>query len=308
MVEIVYDDSKGSFKNLKIAGDFTDWKIEPMDQNSQKQWVYTIDELFLNKKEGKGSPKEIRVHFKFIDDDDNWLVMDEFDSEPDEHNNINNVKVITFKKIECEGQLPPLNSQKFEITNDGPESPSPSLVDASLPGEQTVDSKKADKNITELTPPITDDEGNSLNEMKEKEKDKGKKPQQIEKNPAKHAKVESASPRTPDHEQFHTPQLVPVPDTQNPGPVSSTLAGQKTGFSVHVDSPLNDKLFPTDKLNPEEAVTLKETNEQVSKVQRNDSDQYKSFLAKLLSLFAGLIKSWFGAGETNQQSEATATN
>lgn len=136
-----------NFKSLKIAGDFNDWQIEPMelkDVGRQTFWIYSIEDSKLRNCKKLNDNGELLVHFKFIDDYNNWFTTSDYATEPDEHNNINNVEVVTYreKELEKDGDVASVkekmqgeNIQKAatdsepEILDEGPGSPAPSLKD-----------------------------------------------------------------------------------------------------------------------------------------------------------------------------------
>lgn len=152
MIDIVYpvyqdQDTPGStqdtpsFESLKIAGDFNNWQIEPMvkdDTNESKPvWKYHIGESQLKNCNKTNDRNDTVIHFKFIDDNDNWFIVPDYTSEPDEHNNINNVKIVISKQQvheeEGEQEEEKLKEDpslaKTDIVDEGPETPEPSLKD-----------------------------------------------------------------------------------------------------------------------------------------------------------------------------------
>lgn len=111
MMKIIYGHSPDSFNNLKIAGDFSDWKPLSMVKNRQDGlWEYVIDA-------GKLPPDTGKVHFKFIDDNGTWFTDEDYPKEVDEHSNENNVKLLTGKD----------EVEEADVDFEGPESPVPSL-------------------------------------------------------------------------------------------------------------------------------------------------------------------------------------
>ncbi|CAL9728296.1 hypothetical protein MOUN0_D00848 [Monosporozyma unispora] len=152
MIEIVYPAYQGDktevenqnaskFKSLKIAGDFNNWQIEPMilsKVDSKPVWIYQIKDSLLSNCKNLNDKNEILVHFKFIDDNENWFIVPDYASEPDEHNNINNVKVAKPNAFSTEQDDKVERDATTEVVNDGPESPSPSLKDMKLPSEEPI--------------------------------------------------------------------------------------------------------------------------------------------------------------------------
>lgn len=112
LAKIIYGHHADSFQNLKIAGDFSDW--EPLSMERSKDgdlWEYTIDLTKLP----SGTEK---VHFKFIDDNGNWFTDEDYAKELDSSSNENNVRLFTEEE---------LGGKDFEIDDEGPVSPAPSL-------------------------------------------------------------------------------------------------------------------------------------------------------------------------------------
>ncbi|EJS41474.1 uip4p [Saccharomyces arboricola H-6] len=132
MITIVFDHPADGFPDLKIAGEFTDWKGVPMKINADSgKWEYGLDESSLAKHEDKN-----KVHFKFIDQNGNWFADDEYPKEIDEHSNENNVATLEDNKDE--GSAKEVKDEVDESTNEdtnneqelydeGPGTPTPSL-------------------------------------------------------------------------------------------------------------------------------------------------------------------------------------
>lgn len=136
-----------NFKSLKIAGDFNDWQIEPMELNDadrQPFWLYSIDDSKLKNCNNLNDRGELLVHFKFIDDYNNWFTVSDYGTEPDEHNNINNVEVVRSmqeevkkdgndasvkEKMQEENIQEVTTDSESEVLDEGPGSPAPSLKD-----------------------------------------------------------------------------------------------------------------------------------------------------------------------------------
>lgn len=114
MAKIIYGHSSDDYQNLKIAGDFSGWEPLPMGRNSITHlWEHKVDFSKLP----NGTEK---VHFKFIDDNGNWFTDEDYPKEVDASSNENNVKLFTKEEI---GEEDPA----FEMDDEGPESPAPSL-------------------------------------------------------------------------------------------------------------------------------------------------------------------------------------
>ncbi|CAB4256703.1 similar to Saccharomyces cerevisiae YPL186C UIP4 Protein that interacts with Ulp1p, a Ubl (ubiquitin-like protein)-specific protease for Smt3p protein conjugates [Maudiozyma barnettii] len=129
MVEILIPDEKLTFKALKIAGDFTAWKIQPMVLVSKDEsvehipsWRFVITDDMIKDYCTEESSNETMIHFKFIDDGDNWFTSDNFDLIPDENNNINNGILLQFEN----GKL------KEETNIDIDDTPESSLIEPVL--------------------------------------------------------------------------------------------------------------------------------------------------------------------------------
>ncbi|CCD25545.1 Uip4p NDAI_0F02270 [Naumovozyma dairenensis CBS 421] len=91
MVQIIFGQNAKEFPILNIAGTFTNWEIKPMELHDE-HWEFNIpDETLIE----KGIEK---IYFKFIDGESNWLVDGNFAIEVDEHNNQNNVMVLSPTK------------------------------------------------------------------------------------------------------------------------------------------------------------------------------------------------------------------
>lgn len=145
MIEIVYpiiiqgenndNDSNGSnFQNLKIAGDFNGWSIEPMKRELRGDntvWCYEVNESQLVNCKNFNDKGQRLIHFKFIDDSQNWFIVNDYDSESDEHNNVNNVKAVTIEDKPTEVE------KENIVVDEGPETPVPSLKETSV--EPTVE-------------------------------------------------------------------------------------------------------------------------------------------------------------------------
>ncbi|CCE65042.1 hypothetical protein TPHA_0J02220 [Tetrapisispora phaffii CBS 4417] len=86
MTIITYKQPLNKFRQLNIAGEFNDWKIVSMSLVGE-EWVYKIDFPELG-----DEPK--KFHFKFIDDNDNWFVGDNYPKELDKNSNENNVVIV----------------------------------------------------------------------------------------------------------------------------------------------------------------------------------------------------------------------
>ncbi|QLG75070.1 hypothetical protein HG535_0H03970 [Zygotorulaspora mrakii] len=127
MVKIIYKHSGRNFQNLRIAGDFTDWKALPMVKKlevgaCEDSWEVSVDATRLP----KGASK---IHFKFIDDDGIWFTDDNYAKEVDESSNENNVKFITENETN-KSETDPDNEYPTKIADDGPKSPAPSLQES----------------------------------------------------------------------------------------------------------------------------------------------------------------------------------
>lgn len=147
MIEIIYpvyqgdeteveNNNASKFNSLKIAGDFNNWQIEPMVQselNSKAVWIYQIKDSLLSNCKNVNDKNEILIHFKFIDDNGNWFIVPDYSSEPDEHNNINNVKVA--KPNNPIGKQDELDSEGMI---GGQESHTPSSKDTKVESEEPI--------------------------------------------------------------------------------------------------------------------------------------------------------------------------
>ena len=168
MINIIYPVFKGdasdikrqndalNFKSLKIAGDFNGWRIEPMERkyiDRQPIWNYSIDDSVLENCKHLNDKGEILIHFKFIDDYNNWFTVSDYSTEPDEHNNINNVEVVKLAEREIEKEendvtveepTQETNIQKVvtdsetEILDGGTDSPVPSLKEKVLQQQEYI--------------------------------------------------------------------------------------------------------------------------------------------------------------------------
>lgn len=99
MVQILIPDGQDSFQALKIAGDFTNWKIQPMIRQlstTTGSWVFKITNDMVEKYCTEELQDQVLIHFKFIDDNNNWFTSDNFDLVSDENNNINNAVMLEF--------------------------------------------------------------------------------------------------------------------------------------------------------------------------------------------------------------------
>lgn len=187
MIEIVYpvyqtdeteveNNNASKFKSLKIAGDFNNWQIEPMVQSeldSKAVWIYQIKDSLLSNCKNLNDKNEILIHFKFIDDNGDWFIVPDYSSEPDEHNNINNVKVAKPNdpigkqdEIETEGVIKRQDSQTSSRKDIKPESEEPIIetpeatpdVPSSTQGEDIVIEEQDDNSDENLKPKDTVEE------------------------------------------------------------------------------------------------------------------------------------------------------
>lgn len=145
-----------NFKSLKIAGDFNGWQIEPMelkDTDRQPFWIYSIEDSKLKNCKYLNDRGEMLVHFKFIDGYNNWFTVSDYATEPDEHNNINNVEVVRSMEegIERDGKDAPVKEKiqeesiqkiatdsESEVLDEGPGSPASSLKDKEIQVQEPV--------------------------------------------------------------------------------------------------------------------------------------------------------------------------
>lgn len=155
MLEILIPDSNKSFKALKIAGDFTDWEEKAMDKVGDEAWSFQIDSSMVEKYCPKESPLEALIHFKFIDDNENWFTSDNFDLVPDEHNNINNAILLQFEdgklkeKTVEQPEVPAEVVEKDETPEPTLEATTPEPAEPAAAGAETHTPKRSEP----ITPP-----------------------------------------------------------------------------------------------------------------------------------------------------------
>ncbi|CAR29417.1 hypothetical protein ZYGR_0AD00990 [Zygosaccharomyces rouxii] len=121
MVKVIYGHSADHFKELKVAGDFSQWEIKPMLKNSEF-WEY-------NFYKGSLPPEAKALHFKFIDDNGIWFTDNDYAKETDANNNENNVRILTAEEIgELGGdddEMEEAGESSYDINDEGPVRPAP---------------------------------------------------------------------------------------------------------------------------------------------------------------------------------------
>ncbi|SMN22555.1 similar to Saccharomyces cerevisiae YPL186C UIP4 Protein that interacts with Ulp1p, a Ubl (ubiquitin-like protein)-specific protease for Smt3p protein conjugates [Maudiozyma saulgeensis] len=274
MVEILIPDEKQTFKSLKIAGDFTNWKIQPMVAISNDDslehvpaWKFNITDDMVKDYCSKESTEEIMIHFKFIDDNNNWFTSDNFDLIPDEHNNINNGILLKFE----DGKLMEENNNNIE---DNIESvlqdltPDPTLENVSIL-KQTKDLDS--RNVGELEEEEEEDDDTALDTISEEQQEK-------------------------------VDPLV-IPNTPKKSGRESPIGDETVFFSPGVNIPkgldvTEDEDEPETPAGEREMVDKLKTNEidcPVNKEIREtkDPETYKGILKRLIDFLSAFFGSWF---------------
>ena len=128
MVKILFSDPTKKFKQLNVAGDFSDWQIMPMVENvtNPGTWEFELTENMMP--DGR-----TKVHFKFIDHESNWFTDEDYPKEIDEHDNENNVKMLHDVNGDeaislLEEKVETARYEDLSGCEDGQLSPVPSLV------------------------------------------------------------------------------------------------------------------------------------------------------------------------------------
>lgn len=119
MLEIKYWDRTKRFHELNVAGDFNNWSQCSMTYDPVELiWSYRLtkeDEDSCDKFDKDGDKT---IHFKFIDQDGNWFTLDEFDTDLDEHNNVNNVqKLIMVEEQGADVKMDSKQVDQMEVEN-----------------------------------------------------------------------------------------------------------------------------------------------------------------------------------------------
>ena len=281
-VEILIPDKDETFKKLQIAGDFTNWEIEPMRKVSQSTkiagfncWQFIITNEMAEKYCNKESPDETMIHFKFIGDDGNWFTSDDFDLVPDENNNINNAVLLQFEN----GKLKEENIE--EVVGDVVEpatqdlTPDPSLEKISEQ-QQQKDPIEINNNGEE-----DDDDDTALDTISEEQKQTPDPDKAIPQTPIKSEREDSP---IGDETIFFSPSVI------------SSKGQDVTEDEDEAETPIAERRN-LNITNSEEVSGAQEVAE------KKDPHVYKGMLQRLIDFISAFFGSWFGFFAKKHNSE-----
>ncbi|KAG0672602.1 hypothetical protein C6P45_000033 [Maudiozyma exigua] len=272
-VEILIPDKNETFKKLQIAGDFTNWEIEPMRKVSQSTeiagssgWQFIITNEMAEKYCNKESADETMIHFKFIGDDGNWFTSDDFDLVPDENNNINNAVLLKFEN----GKLKEENID--DVVSDVVEpaaqdlTPDPSLEKTSEQ-QQQKDPIEINNNTDD-----DDDDDTALDTISEEQKQTPDPVKAIPQTPIKSERVDSP---IGDETIFFSPSVI------------SSKGQDVTEDEDEAETPITERRN-LNTTNSEEILGAQEVAE------KKDPNVYKGMLQRLIDFLSAFFGSWFG--------------
>lgn len=270
-VEILIPDKNENFKKLQIAGDFTNWEIEPMKKKSNANnivgWQFIISNEMAEKYCSKESPEETMIHFKFIGDDGNWFTSDDFDLMPDEHNNVNNAILLQFEN----GKLKEQNIDDFttKIVESIPQdlTPDPSLENVAEQQQQQKDSIANDNNNDD----DDDDEDTALDTISEDQKQTPEPERVLPQTPIRSTVEDSP---IGDETVFFSPSIISAKgqDVTEEEDEAETPTTERNNMNI---------------INSDVPITQQVT-------EKKDPDAYKSMLQRLIDFLSAFFGSWFG--------------
>ncbi|SCU99151.1 LANO_0F00958g1_1 [Lachancea nothofagi CBS 11611] len=143
MSKIVFKHQQADIGSLSVAGNFSQWAIQPMVFNAaEKQWEFQIVPQMLANLKTQENSSGVVTYFKFIDDKGVWFTDDNFAKEIDEHGNENNALYLKMDEQKLSsGDKNELEAVEFgdpqkvsEDDQQGPASPDPTPV---IPGSMS---------------------------------------------------------------------------------------------------------------------------------------------------------------------------
>lgn len=268
-VDILIPDKNENFKKLQIAGDFTNWQIEPMTKVSNVNkiacWQFVITNEMAEKYCTKESPDQTMIHFKFIGDDGNWFTSGDFDLVPDEHNNVNNAVLLQFENGKLkEGNNDDVAKKVVEsVAQDL--TPDPSLENVAEQQQQQQKDPITNNNEDD------DDEDTALDSMSEEHKPIPDLETELPQTPVRPGREDSP---VGDETVFFSPSII------------STKGQDVTEEEDEAETPTTER-NNMNIANPDVPVTHKIT-------EKKDPHAYKGMLQRLIDFISAFFGSWFG--------------
>lgn len=269
MLEILIPDTNESFQALKIAGDFTDWKEQPMQKvhGEGVGWSFVIESPMVEKYCPEGLPQEAMIHFKFIDDNGNWFTSDNFDLVPDEHNNINNAVLLHFQDGKLREDVAEEEVELPESVAEEPDKTPEPTLQATTPLPEPEEPEEPE--VPEPTVPVPE---------------RTQTPVQDDSLIAEAHTPKDAVSTTPPGEQ--TVYFSPAKFT---GKREGTSA-EGTEEEDEAETPVAEKIFSS-KGKPTTAVTA--THGEADIIDSKKPEEYKGILQRLLRFLSAFFGSWF---------------